>query len=614
MTNTRVRTVLQAMKAPGKHNKETNTEEITEMQGNKSSGAKEGSNKCQSRREKKIALQQDVPNLIFRPVDKLRKKLRHEENVHRALERAFTRPLGSLPRLPPYLPSHTVELLAEVAVLEEEVVRLEEQLVNFRQGLYQEAVFISSSKKTKEIVPDTDSDGGCSQSSKTIEQLKLPADLPTCQSLVSMKPLVSVRYSLDAEPSGPSSNQSANGKRRLNKQNTSLNSPEDRRGKENQWITNFSRNQKQSPVKKVLKTQVTVSEDQRADAEPECVVKDRKTDEMTLCDASDEASLDKSTVPNKLSEDILKCLMNIFLRISSPKNTEDDMETSPSSSDSCESSGERDSQDPYGICAEFGKRDIGPYKHFRSVEVISKSQNFLMASSSLKCRLKVLLRKLESVDISELTHHQKLAFWINIYNSCMMNAYLEKGIPKNPEMIAAMMPKAVINVGGHLLSAMTIEHFILRLPCHMKNLSPKGLKSGTMIIRGIFGMEWPEPLVTFALSCGSWSSPAVRVYTAAQVEEELETAKRNYLQATIGILKPNKLVIPKLLDWYLLDFAKDVESLMAWVCLQLPSELRTVKCLEMGRRGVIPQTIQFLTYEFKFRYLLALHTTLSPPS
>jgi hypothetical protein len=39
-------------------------------------------------------------------VDKLKKKLRHEENVHRALERAFTRPLGALPRLPPYLPPH----------------------------------------------------------------------------------------------------------------------------------------------------------------------------------------------------------------------------------------------------------------------------------------------------------------------------------------------------------------------------------------------------------------------------------------------------------------------------------------------------------------------------
>lgn len=39
-------------------------------------------------------------------VDKLKTKLRHEENVHKALERALTRPLGALPRLPPYLPPY----------------------------------------------------------------------------------------------------------------------------------------------------------------------------------------------------------------------------------------------------------------------------------------------------------------------------------------------------------------------------------------------------------------------------------------------------------------------------------------------------------------------------
>lgn len=37
-----------------------------------------------------------------------------------------------------------------MAVLEEEVVRLEEQVVQFRQGLYQEAVYISSSKRNME--------------------------------------------------------------------------------------------------------------------------------------------------------------------------------------------------------------------------------------------------------------------------------------------------------------------------------------------------------------------------------------------------------------------------------------------------------------------------------
>jgi hypothetical protein len=35
------------------------------------------------------------------------------------------------------------------------------------------------------------------------------------------------------------------------------------------------------------------------------------------------------------------------------------------------------------------------------------------------CR--ALLRKLSSVDLAGLSHHHKLAFWINVYNSCMMN-------------------------------------------------------------------------------------------------------------------------------------------------------------------------------------------------
>ncbi|KAI4388603.1 hypothetical protein MLD38_000917 [Melastoma candidum] len=97
-----------------------------------------------SSRERKLSLQQDV--------DMLRKKLRQEENIHRALERAFARPLGALPRIPPYLPRPTVELLAEVAVLEEEVVRLEEQLVGFMQGFLRETVNVSSLERK---IPDS---------------------------------------------------------------------------------------------------------------------------------------------------------------------------------------------------------------------------------------------------------------------------------------------------------------------------------------------------------------------------------------------------------------------------------------------------------------------------
>ena len=99
----------------------------------------------------------------------------------------------------------------------------------------------------------------------------------------------------------------------------------------------------------------------------------------------------------------------------------------------------------------------------------------------------------------------------------------------------------------------------------------------------------------------------VRVYTASGVEEELEAAMRDYLQAAVGISKLNKLILPNLLDWYLLDFAKDLESLIDWVCLQLPDQFRNaaVKTLERREREApISQLVQVMPYDFSFRLLL----------
>lgn len=96
------------------------------------------------------------------------------------------------------------------------------------------------------------------------------------------------------------------------------------------------------------------------------------------------------------------------------------------------------------------------------------------------------------------------------------------------------------------------------------------------------------------------------MYTASRVEDELEAAKRDYLQAAVGISATNKIIIPKLLDWYLLDFAKDLESLLDWVCLQLPDDLRNemVKWLEVKGREPLSQLVHVTQYNFSFRYLI----------
>nr|GEV88862.1 retrovirus-related Pol polyprotein from transposon TNT 1-94 [Tanacetum cinerariifolium] len=75
------------------------------------------------------------------PLEEKVDKLRQEKNVHRALEIAFSRRLVTLPHPPPYLPP---QLLAEVAIFKEEVMRLEEEIISFKQDLYQEPVPVSS--------------------------------------------------------------------------------------------------------------------------------------------------------------------------------------------------------------------------------------------------------------------------------------------------------------------------------------------------------------------------------------------------------------------------------------------------------------------------------------
>ncbi|ESW08654.1 hypothetical protein PHAVU_009G062900 [Phaseolus vulgaris] len=522
-----------------------------------------------SSKDRKLALQQDV--------DRLKKKLRREENIHRALERAFNRPLGALPRLPPYLPPYTLGLLAEVAVLEEEIVRLEEQVVHFRRDLYQEAVYMSSSKmKLEQSAGVNNASPNSSPDPVKVESLSQTMD---------------------------------NATRSETRPTTTL--PKDRHGKENQSCTNSSKSSKQSickglttksPIKKLPTDNKSVQK--RWDPpkkQQELRVKDQPIAEVR--NHSLHEKLKGGESPNIISENILKCLSSILLRMSTAKNLDSAGNVphswTPKSNKNCVEGS--DFWDPYGICLEFGKRDIGPYKQLRAVEAKSFDPKRTAKSLFLLHRLKLLLRKLVCVNFEHLNHQEKLAFWINIYNSCMMNAYIENGIPESPEMVVALMQKATINVGGHLLSATTIEHCILRLPYHCKftTISKGGKNHET------YGLELSEPLVTFALSCGTWSSPAVRIYTASQVENELEMAKREYLQAAVGI-STSKFLIPKLLDWYLLDFAKDLESLLDWMCLQLPSDVgkEAIKFLEERKTQPLSQFVQIMPHEFNFRYLL----------
>ncbi|KAJ6730053.1 hypothetical protein OIU85_020909 [Salix viminalis] len=139
-------------------------------------------------------------------------------------------------------------------------------------------------------------------------------------------------------------------------------------------------------------------------------------------------------------------------------------------------------RDPYGVCSEFGNRDIGSYRRLFSIEP----------------------------------------------GAINPRAFLEHGIPERAEMVVELMRKTI----------------------------SKGAKNDEMAVRNKFGLELSEPLVSFALCCGSWSSPA------------------------------------------------DLESLLDWICLQLPCELgeKAINCQERGKKEPHSQFVRVMPYELSYRF------------
>ncbi|WRX11565.1 protein of unknown function DUF547 - like 4 [Theobroma cacao] len=186
-----------------------------------------------------------------------------------------------------------------------------------------------------------------------------------------------------------------------------------------------------------------------------------------------------------------------------------------------------------------------------------------------------------------------------------------------PHNFYTFLIQAALNVGGIVLNALAIEHFVLRHPCESKyviadsHITYKGpMDEKEMLLRHAYGLGYPEPNVTFALCRGSWSSPALRIYTADEVVNELGRARVEYLEASVGVTNKRKILVPRLLQWHMRDFADDMESLLEWIYSQLPRSASLkrliMECLNKETKSLMTRMVEVQHYESEFRYLLPL--------
>ena len=102
----------------------------------------------------------------------------------------------------------------------------------------------------------------------------------------------------------------------------------------------------------------------------------------------------------------------------------------------------------------------------------------------------------------------------------------------------------------------------------------------------------------------------VRIYTADGVTAELEKSKLDYLQASILATSTKRIGFPELLLRNMLDFSVDTDSLVEWVCSQLPTSgtLRKsmVDCFRSHSNVKPPTIVEKIPYDYEFQYLLTI--------
>ncbi|CAM6017859.1 unnamed protein product [Sphagnum balticum] len=321
-----------------------------------------------------------------------------------------------------------------------------------------------------------------------------------------------------------------------------------------------------------------------------------------------------SRTPNALSEELLCCMAAIYCKLADPPlPTELSNSLSPSySSSSSSATATTTTTTTMHESSSRDDNDVGPYSSMVEVPWICVDKERLTYAARALRNFRLMVEQLEKVDPGKMTQDEKLAFWINVYNALMMHAYLAYGIPRNRLKRLSLLQKAAYKVGLYSISAQTIEHSILGFRSNrpaqwLQALLNPGTKFKSGDERWAYALQTHEPSVCFALCCGGCSDPAVRVYTAKNVRLELEVAKREFLQASVGIRGDSKVLLPKILDWYSRELMINSATLLEWVCQNVPGKLeaRIRQCIEVKQlyNKSSAHCIQWSPYSFGFRYI-----------
>uniref|UniRef100_A0A1D1ZF71 Vacuolar membrane-associated protein iml1 n=1 Tax=Anthurium amnicola TaxID=1678845 RepID=A0A1D1ZF71_9ARAE len=173
-----------------------------------------------------------------------------------------------------------------------------------------------------------------------------------------------------------------------------------------------------------------------------------------------------------------------------------------------------------------------------------------------------IIEELQRVDLRDMSREEKLAFFINLYNMMAIHAILTWGYPVGALERRKFLGDFKYVVGGCPYSLSAIQNGILRgnqrPPYNLtKPFGPRDRRSKV-------ALPYVEPLIHFALVCGTRSGPALRCYSPGNIDKELMESARSFLRngGLLVDIESKVASVSKILRWYSVDFGKDETDVM----------------------------------------------------
>ncbi len=148
----------------------------------------------------------------------------------------------------------------------------------------------------------------------------------------------------------------------------------------------------------------------------------------------------------------------------------------------------------------------------------------------------------------------KIAFWVNLYNTIVIDGITRLGIEQSVKEVAGFFSYIKYQIGGYLYSPDDIEHGILR-----GNTRPRFRPFRQFGLRDK-RKEWVvtpvDPRIHFALVCGSRSCAPIDYYEPDKIYDQLDEAAKSFVNSSEVVTLPEegKLMLSEIFRWYEADF------------------------------------------------------------